>query len=280
MLIAQISDTHIREDGALCCRRVDTAPFLAKAVERLNSQRPSPSLVVVTGDLVDDGSPGEYARLRSLLERLAMPYYLVVGNHDRREALRAAFPDHGHLHGSRFVQYAIEDFAVRLLILDTNIPGRHAGELCNERLAWLADRLAEQPERPTAIFMHHPPFMTGNVALDRFDLSGTYRLAAVVSMYRNVEGIFCGHLHRPVQARFAGTIAMTCPSTAHQVHLSLGEASVLAFDMEPPACQLHWWDGRGLVTHTALVDRFDGPYSVEDGRPIVQRPGCATRGNR
>lgn len=269
MLIAQISDTHVREVGALCCRRIDTAPFLASAVAKLNSLRPSPSLVVVTGDLVDEATPGEYARLRSLLRPLAMPYYLVVGNHDRREPLREAFRDHGHLNLGRFVQYAVEDFPVRLLILDTNIPGRHAGELCDERLAWVDARLAEQPDRPTAIFMHHPPFMTGNVALDRFDLAGTDRLAAVVSMYRNVHGIFCGHLHRPVQARFAGTLAMTCPSTAHQVHLSLGEESVLGFDMEPPACLLHWWEGRSLVTHTALIERFDGPYSVEDGRPMA-----------
>lgn len=268
MLIAQISDTHICEHQALCCHRVDTEPFLAKVVSKLNGLRPAPDLVVVTGDLVDEPTPAAYARLRSILASLSLPFCLAVGNHDQREILRAAFPDHGYLFGSWFVQYAIEDFEVRILVLDTHVPGQHVGELCEERLAWLAARLAEQPTRPTVVFMHHPPFLTGNTALDRFDLSGTRRLAEIVSSYRNVEGIFCGHLHRPVQARFAGTIAMTCPSTAHQVHLGLGESSVLAFAMEPPAFLLHLWSGGALVTHTALVDPFDGPFSATDGRKL------------
>ncbi|NUP12652.1 MAG: phosphodiesterase [Polyangiaceae bacterium] len=271
MLIAQISDIHIREDGQRCCGWVDTAPFLAKAVDKLNALRPSPSAVVVTGDLVDSGSPAEYARLHALLAPLAMPYYLVVGNHDRREPLRAAFPDHAHLRSGPFVQYTIDELPVRLVVLDTNIPGQHAGELCGERLDWLERRLAEQPNRPTAIFMHHPPFKTGNIPLDRLDLSGKERLAAIVSKFRNIHGVFCGHLHRAIQARFAGTIAMTCPSTAHQVHLSLGESSIMAFDMEPPACQLHWWDGHSLVTHTAFIERFDGPFSVQTGERIEIR---------
>ncbi|HVH47075.1 MAG TPA: phosphodiesterase [Labilithrix sp.] len=268
MLIAQISDTHICEQGKVCCRRVDTGPFLAKTVARLNELHPTPNLVVVTGDLVDEATPAAYARLRAHLEPLAMPYYLAVANHDRREALRAAFPDQTYLSGGRFVQYTVEDFALRLIVLDTSIPDRHAGELCEDRLHWLESRLSEQPARPTLIFMHHPPFMSGNTAFDRLDLAGAGRLAEVVSQFRNVEGIFCGHLHRPIQARFGGTFAMTCPSTAHQVHLSLGEASLLAFAMEPPVFVLHWWNGSSLVTHIALVDRFDGPFSVDDGRRL------------
>lgn len=268
MLIAQISDTHVREAGELCSGRVDTSAFLAKAVARLNSLNVRPDLVLVTGDLVDAATPGEYARLRSLLGALGSPTYLAMGNHDDRDNLRASFPDHPYLPAGPFIQYTVEPFAVRLVVLDTNVPGQSAGRLCDERLAWLDARLAEQPARPTVIAMHHPPFKSGNATWDSFGLEGRDGLAAVVSRYRNIHAILCGHLHRPIQSHFAGTLAMTCPSTAHQLHFGLGE-SPFGFDMEPPAFQLHAWTGDALVTHTVLVDRFDGPYSFRDGRSIA-----------
>jgi 3',5'-cyclic-AMP phosphodiesterase len=277
MLLAQISDTHVREAGQLCYGKVPTALLLSKAVDRLNSLRPVPDVVIVTGDLVDHGTAAEYAQLRALLAPLAMPFYLLVGNHDHRDNLRAAFPEHACLRGRAFLQYTIEDFPVRLVMLDTNVPGQAKGRLCDERIEWLAARLAEQPARPTVIAMHHPPFKSGNTPLDRFDLAGADALSEVVSRYRNIEAILCGHLHRPTQTRFAGTLAMTCPSTAHQHHFGLGD-SPFGFDMEPPSFQLHRWDGLSLVTHTALVDRFDGPYSFGDGRKMLSGEAGAERG--
>ncbi len=268
MLLAQISDTHIREPGQLCSGKVDTASALAKAVAKLNGLPRRPDAVLVTGDLVDLAMPGEYAHLARLLGALEAPFYLVVGNHDDRDRLRAAFPQHAYLgaEGS-FVQYCVDSLPVRLLVLDTNVPGEGGGRLCEKRLDWLACRLAEQPDRPTLIAMHHPPFESGNTAWDQFGLAGREELARVVSKHPNVHAILCGHLHRPTQARFAGTIAMTCPSTAHQLHFGLGRTP-FGFDLEPPACQLHAWSGEALVTHNVLIDRFEGPYSFDDGRAI------------
>ncbi len=268
MLIAQITDTHIREPGLLCCDRVDTAAFLARAIEKLGSSSPTPDLVILTGDLVDHGAIAEYAHLESLLSALEVPYYLVMGNHDCRDSLRAVFRDRACLSTGAFIQYAVEDFPVRLVVLDTHVPGQSGGSLCAERLAWLDQCLSEQPDRPTVLAMHHPPFPSGNAHWDRFGLEGRDQLAAVVSKRRNIEAILCGHLHRPTQTRFAGTLAMTCPSTAHQLHFGLGE-SPFGFDLEPPALQLHLWNGHGMVTHTVLIERYEGPYSFGDGRKIV-----------
>jgi 3',5'-cyclic-AMP phosphodiesterase len=272
MLIAQITDTHIREAGQLCCGRVDTSAFLTNAIAKLNSLRPLPDVVVVTGDLVDSGGPAEYAQLRALLTRLEAPFYLVMGNHDDRENLRAAFADHTHLQDGTFIQYTVDEHAVRVVVLDTNIPGESAGSLCAQRVAWLNARLAEQPTRPTLIAMHHPPFKAGNLTWDRLGLSGADGLHGVVSRYGNVEAIICGHLHRPTQTRFAGTLASTCPSTAHQLHFGLGD-SPFGFAMEPPSFQLHFWNGASLVTHTALIETFEGPYSFREGarEVIAQR---------
>lgn len=266
MLIAQITDTHIRPDGRLAYGIVDTAAYLARAVAALNALEPRPDLVVVTGDLVDFGRAEEYARLRALLAPLRMPYYLLAGNHDDRATLRTSFADHPYLAGAdEFVQYTIEGWPVRIIALDTLIPGKGAGELCGRRLEWLAARLAEQPDRPTIIAMHHPPFRTGIAHMDAIGLSGAAALRKVVAPHPNVERIICGHLHRAIQVRFAGTIAGTAPCVAHQVALDLRPDGPSAFVMEPPGYQLHHWTPEdGLRSHTAFIGDFAGPYPFFD----------------
>jgi 3',5'-cyclic-AMP phosphodiesterase len=267
MVIAQISDTHIRPEGVLAYQRVDTAPYLARAVEHLLRLRPRPDVVLATGDLVDGGTGDEYRRLRALLAPLPMPVYLIPGNHDDRNVLAAVFADHAYLpRDGRFLQYVVDGHPVRLVALDTLVPGQTGGLLCEERLAWLAARLAEAPDRPTVIFMHHPPFTTGIAHMDRYGLANAREFGEVVRRHPQVERIVCGHLHRPIQARVGGTLASTAPSTAHQVALDLEEGNPLMFIMEPPACQLHVWEPvTGLITHTSYIGDFDGPYRFSDG---------------
>jgi 3',5'-cyclic-AMP phosphodiesterase len=267
MLIAQITDMHIRPRGVLAYQRVDTAPYLARAVEHLLRLKPRPDVVLATGDLVEAGSPEEYGRLRELLAPLPMPVYLIPGNHDDRAAMADAFREHAYLpRPPRFIQYVIEDYPLRLVALDTLVPGQVGGQLCEERLGWLAARLGEAPDRPTLIFMHHPPFTTGIVRMDGYGLANAREFAEVVRRHPQVERIVCGHLHRPIQARVGGTLASTAPSTAYQVALDLEHGNPLMFMMEPPACQLHLWGAdTGLVTHTSYIGGYDGPYLFSDG---------------
>ena len=207
----------------------------------VNALDPRPDIVIATGDLVEGGKPEEYARLKRLLAPLAMPVHLIPGNHDARDALRAAFADHAYLPSRGFLQYTIEDQPVRLIALDTLVPGKGYGELCDERLDWLEARLAEG-DRPTAIFMHHPPFDCGIDAFDGSRLNeGGERLAALVRRHDNVERVMCGHVHRPIQVRWAGTMASIAPSTAHQATLDLHEGAPLSMTMEPPGLALHQW---------------------------------------
>jgi 3',5'-cyclic AMP phosphodiesterase CpdA len=267
VILAQISDTHILAPGKLfrCPVRgsaadaerthveFDTAPYLARAIVRLNALVPRPDAVVVTGDLVDHGELEEYAHLRELLAPLQMPVFVIPGNHDRREPLRAAFAGDGYLPSEGFLQYTVEDWPLRLVALDTIIPGQHGGTLCDERLGWLDRTLAAQPERPTAIIMHHPPFLTGISYMDQFSFDNPAALAEIVGHHPQVERILCGHLHRPIEHRFAGTVAGTAPSTAHQIRLTLVPDPRISFIFEPPGYQLHLWDAAsGLVTHTAV----------------------------
>jgi Icc protein len=261
MLIAQLSDMHLRPEGQLLYDRIDTAGYLERAVAHVLALDPRPAVVLMTGDLVEAGKPEEYARLRRLIAPLPMPVYLIPGNHDARDPLRAAFADQGYLPASGFLQYAIEGWPVRLIALDTLVEGKGHGELCAERLAWLEARLGEHAGRPTMLFMHHPPFDCGIETFDKSRLlDGSARLAEIVRAHPNVERATCGHVHRPIQVRWAGTMASIAPSTAHQATLDLHEHSSLTMMMEPPAIALHQWrPGTGLVTHVSYIGDFDGP---------------------
>jgi len=277
MLIAQISDPHIVAagklfrgpvQGAADAERValefDTAEFLAHAVVALNELVPKPDIAVVTGDLVDHGAPEEYAQLRQLLAPLQMPFFVIPGNHDGREALRQAFRGDGYLPATGFLQYTIDEYPLRLVALDTLIEGKGGGELCQERLSWLDRTLAEKPDRPTAVLMHHPPFATGITYMDQHGLQNAGDLAAIVARHPQIERILCGHLHRAIDRRFAGTVAGTAPSTAHQIRLNLIPGSRISFVFEPPGYQLHLWQEGGLATYTAVLGNWPVP---QDARP-------------
>ncbi|MEO6918569.1 MAG: phosphodiesterase [Collimonas sp.] len=271
MILCQISDLHIKAHGKKSYRMVDTAESLRRCVEEVNQLRQRPDAVVITGDLVDFGLPEEYAFLRQLLQPLTMPYYLLPGNHDDRAALRAAFPDHLYLRQGRDrIEYVIDDHPLRIVALDTVIPQSSSGALAADSLAWLEQVLAAQPNQPTVIVMHHPPFKTGIGHMDNIGLAQPQALAAVVQAHPQVERILCGHLHRAIQVRFGGTIASTCPGVAHQVALDLSPQAASRFVMEPPAFQLHLWDAdAGLISHTAYIGEFDGPYPFYDGDKLI-----------
>ena len=274
MLLCQISDTHIKANRKLAYRKVDTAGMLETCVAAVLRLKPQPDAVLITGDLVDMGTEAEYALLAELIAPLSsvgkLPVYLIPGNHDEREALRRSFPTHTYLRQWQpFAQYAIDDYPVRIVALDTVVPGKGGGLLCNERLDWLDRTLAAAPAKPTVIIMHHPPFVTGIGHMDRVGLQGSDALEAVVKRHPQVERLLCGHLHRSIQARFGGTSASTCPSPAHQIALDLNTPSPDNFVMEPPGYQLHWWNGTRLVTHTAVLGDFGGPSPFREGGKLI-----------
>ena len=165
MLICQLTDLHLRPRGMASNRVSETNMLCDRAFRRVSQLRPAPDVVIITGDLTEVGNPAEYATLARLLKtHLSMPVFVIPGNHDRRENLRAglavasADPDRIH--------YAIDDFLVRIVMLDTVVPGASHGELAAEQLDWLDRTLAGAPDKPTLIGMHHPPFGCGIAHMD------------------------------------------------------------------------------------------------------------------
>jgi 3',5'-cyclic-AMP phosphodiesterase len=268
MLIAQLSDPHFVPNVRLF-GRLDTAGFLERAIGHLNAL--APDVVLITGDLTNDGDEQAYAAFAGIVSGLRAPYFVLTGNHDDREIMRARFA--GHLPGSGPLAYAIERFPVRLIALDTLVDGEPWGRLGPEQLEWLDARLLEMPDRPTVVALHHPPFRTGIGHMDRSMLRDAEALAAVVGRHGQVERVLCGHVHRAIQCRFAGTLAQSAPSCAHQAELVLGEAPE-TWICEPPAVLLHWWDSAGgLVSHLSMIGDFGPPGRFSDPH-VVAPPGA------
>ena len=267
MLLAQISDLHIKRPGLLAYKKVDTTAYLRRCVARLNTLVPRPHALVITGDLSDFGAPQEYESLRRELALLQMPCYLMVGNHDHRENLRAAFPDHSYLgDGPGYIQYAIDFDELSLIALDTQDPPNSGGRLDDERLAWLDAQLEARRGKAVIVGMHHPPFACGIRHMDVQALAAAdaRRLEALLLRHDHVERLICGHVHRSVTMRYAHTVASICPSPAHQVAYDLAPDGPSAFIMEPPALLMHARVQGRWVTHTVYVEEYGGRYPFYD----------------
>lgn len=272
MIIAQISDLHVQPPGEKAYGIVDTNRYLKAAVEQLNRLQPQPDIVVATGDLVDERTEAEYMMLKEILAPLRSPLYFVMGNHDDRDAFRKVFPKLPYMPSEGFVQYTLEAFPLRIIVLDTLVDGEGYGDMDGDRLTWLDTRLAENRHKPTVIFMHHPPFATGMYGMDSLRCRGNEALAEIIARYPNVQRVACGHLHRSIQTTWANTLGSVAPSVAHQVALKLIEDQPPAFVMEPPAFQLHLWHEKtGLVTHTAFIGDFDA-YSYQTKEAVDLYP--------
>ena len=270
MLIAQITDTHIKQPGRLAYRRVDTAGMLKACVEAIMALDPKPDVIVHTGDLVDFGTDAEYAHLRALLAPLDIEMLAVPGNHDAREAMRRAFPDHAHLppHGS--LRFAVRRGPLRIVGLDTLVPGQGGGDLSADDLVWLQETLSDEPNVPTLVLMHHPPFVTGIAHMDRQGLACRSAFEEIVARHPQIQAILCGHVHRAAHAQVGGRAAMICPSPAHQVALDLTPDGPSAWRLEPPGYMLHRWQDDRLVSHVVPLGNWPGPFTFfdEHGRLI------------
>jgi len=271
LLIAQISDLHVKRPGVLAYRKVDTAAALARCVAALNRFVPRPDLVVVSGDLVDTPAAEEYEHLTRLLAPLEIPFAAIPGNHDDRALLRGALPQagapaYGPLNLVRRVG------PLDAVLVDSTVPNAPHGELGARTLDWLAAVLAAAPERPALLFMHHPPFATGIGHMDVQNLRDAEALADLLRRAPRVRLVAAGHVHRAVLTTFAGVPTTICPAPNHAVALDLDARWPPSLTVEPPAFHLHAWFADGdfgrVVTHHVPIGDFAGPYPFfdRDGR--------------
>ena len=243
LVLAQISDPHIRADTE--------APTLAMQRAMEGARRYGAEAILLTGDLVNDEKPEEYAELARALAAPPAPVFVLPGNHDDRGLIRDSFADHRYLPRGENLSYVVDSFAVRIVMVDQICPSQTHGEFTPELAEWLDATLAVAPDRPTLVGLHHPPFATHDILFDKIGLQQRDRFADVIAKHRQVQRIICGHHHRVAIGQVAHAPAIIAPSTSWIYGLALNEGQPVAPKThEQPGWMLHVWTPQsGFASH-------------------------------
>ena len=227
-VVVHLSDPHFLADGAYLYGTLDTDAVLTTALQRIEESALRPDIIVVTGDIADKGEADAYRRIRSLVrpfaKRLGAELIWVAGNHDERAAFRT------HLLGEapsiRPLDHVITVNGLRLVALDTTVPGYHHGELDHEQLEWLRAVLSENAPRGTILAMHHPPIPTPIRLMEILELQRQDRLAEVLEG-SDVRVILAGHLHYPTNGTFAGIPVSVAGAVCYTMDVAAPEGELL-----------------------------------------------------
>jgi 3',5'-cyclic-AMP phosphodiesterase len=208
VIIAQISDTHVALDSPDADQRIRDFELAIADINRLD---PAPDAIVHTGDVVHNGRPDEYELALATLAKARAPVYVLAGNRDDRKNLRRAFSPCGYLApDTEFIEYAIDAFSIKLIVLDTISADGNKGDFCPRQAARLRDLIEAETAKPIAVFTHHPPFEV-NVGPDRIHfetLQAMTRLRDALQHRGRVIAVFSGHVHRAA-AGYVGRIPAT-----------------------------------------------------------------------
>lgn len=251
MLIAQISDTHIVSPDANEPKSLARMRALAQFVAHINGLAEKPDLVIHTGDVTHGGKPEFYDIVKAVMSRLPIPVFFAAGNRDDRANLVAGLKDLGGAGtADGFVIYSVDGFAVRLIAMDTQHREHNIGTTCSARLAALEAMLKEQPDQPTALFMHHPPFeVTTSSHPFQFDdkvLADAF--LDLVAHHKQVVHLFCGHAHRPFSVDLETCVATVTPSLPADNRIGEYEGLLKS----EPLYHLHRWNPDTVRFETSL----------------------------
>ena len=266
MIIAQISDTHIALDTPDADRRIRDFEL---TIADINALDPAPDVIVHTGDIVHNGRQDEYAQAVATLAKARAPVYVLAGNKDDRANLRAAFSPGGYLApDSDFIDYAIEDYPVRLIAVDTLSSGSNKGDFCPERARRLIDLIDAETTKPIAVFAHHPPFEVpvGPDPLNFETPEMMARLRQALQHSGRVVAVFSGHVHRAAAGHVGSIPATVMPSIA----TTLRKGEYPAHMKTRPVYHIHRFDPVwGFATETRIVGA--GPSAASTCNSILPR---------
>ena len=241
-LIAQITDPHLRDDGAYPCH--DPAQAVLQAFKTMAEMDRCPDAIVLTGDIIDR-TAGGYGAATALLSAAPAPVLPLPGNHDRAPEFRAAFSDLADF-APEHLSFVHRFGDAVLIALDSNLPGGKGG-VDAARMGWLTEALARMTA-PVILALHHPPFPTGAPHLDKDGFAGADQLASLVAA-SPVCRIITGHSHRSIQTLWAGVAVSTCTAIGHGLSLSLTGNFPHKTSCIRPAFELHLLQSDSVTTH-------------------------------
>ena len=272
--ILHLSDTHLLAENRPLGGRFDTAANLRRTLARVERLGIRPDAIVFTGDLADLGEPSAYRELRAAVEpvaeRLGAPLIWVAGNHDERPALRSEMLD---AEPTQEPVTGIWDLGgLRVIALDTSVPGWHHGDLDPEQLAWLRETLASAAPLGTILAMHHPPLPSHIPLFDILELRDQGRLAQAIAG-SDVRAILGGHLHYSTSGTFAGVPVSVAAATCYTMDLARPAYEVNGMDAGQSFHLVHVYDD--TITH-AVVPVVEAPTGDYFSAEWVERMSALT----
>lgn len=228
-VIAHISDTHLLGEGRSLYGKVPVEERLVAALQRLEASPERPDALVFTGDLTDLGEPDAYRRLRAAVEpvaqRMGAELVWVMGNHDERAPYASLLFDEPETDAPQDRVHDIR--GLRVISLDTTVPGYHHGELTAAQLDWLAGVLAEPAPHGSVLAVHHPPVPTPLEVMAVLELHDQPALAEVLQG-SDVRVILGGHLHYSTHSTFAGIPVSVAAATCYTLDLGADAQRLLS----------------------------------------------------
>ncbi len=247
-LLVQITDTHVVERGTLLYGMADTAKHLVEAVSQINSMRPQPDLVLITGDLVERPGTHTYSYFRDLIAPLKAPVYLMPGNHDDPAIMSEFFGSTKLFPGEPpHYQYAIEGPDFRTLMLNSHFDGSELPFFGQRRLQWLQHEL-ESSDQPTLVAIHHPPMKTGVEFIDMAGPQWFQDIGELLKGHPQVIKVICGHGHFDLSGMLGAVPVQMSGAIAHQLIAGRVIDIAPSFDPLPAPPMLHHWIDGTLVS--------------------------------
>jgi 3',5'-cyclic AMP phosphodiesterase CpdA len=229
--IAHVSDTHYLGGRRPLYGTIDTDRTLARALEQLERSGTNPSAIVITGDLADLGEPDAYERLKSELEpvakRMGSKIIWVMGNHDERAPFASILMGEKPSDAPQDRVYDID--GLRIIALDSSVPGYHHGELTDAQLSWLEEILTIPAAHGTLLALHHPPIPTPIEIMAIIELQDQQKFADIIRG-TDVRGILAGHLHYSTHGTFAGVPVSVASATCYTIDSSAEPDTLLGVD--------------------------------------------------
>ena len=225
--VIQVSDCHVPRDPGTPYRGLSADRNLVSLLPSIRHWQPD--LVLLTGDVSEDGSAAAYGRVSAHLSTVGAPVLALPGNHDEPAVMRRYFPV-GPWNGP----HAEKVRNWHLVLLDSTVPGQVAGELGAPALERLDRLLRESTAGHALIALHHHPVPMGADWIDRYPLARPGALLGLLDRHPRVRCVAWGHVHQDFEARRAGMLLLGSPST---VANSLPGTGTFALDLTGPACR-------------------------------------------
>ncbi len=250
MILLQLSDLHIAQEGKPAFGCVNSLQMLQATVSYILHSRVKPDVAVVTGDISTDGTESSYQLAKAELDRLCMPVYMVPGNHDDKKTMQRAYQDSPRIR--TVFQPMLEHVeGANLVLLDSTVDGKSYGSISRSDLTWLQTHVPSASDKPTLVFMHHVPFATGYTVMDEPFVHATDLLQVLSGRPQLL--VCCGHIHVGIAAPVNNVSVITCPPVSMSMELNFGSDGGDAFFIGQPAFALHIIDGPRVQTHFCNV---------------------------